>query len=91
MAPETEDFGNLLRYSKILYNASRYVMPRSAGLQHLFARSEENSAVVNAFIRENTNFIPNRSAVCPVLSEIKEAAEECRNLFPHIDGTDGFF
>ncbi|HAA24751.1 MAG TPA: 16S rRNA (cytosine(967)-C(5))-methyltransferase RsmB [Ruminiclostridium sp.] len=89
-----EDFGNLVEIQqKILYNASRYVMPGGVLVYSTCSLDpRENSAVVNAFIRENTNFIPEPISGMPgIIGDKKEAAGGMLNLFPHIDGTDGFF
>ncbi|HEY8499629.1 MAG TPA: 16S rRNA (cytosine(967)-C(5))-methyltransferase RsmB, partial [Clostridia bacterium] len=89
-----EDFGKLVELQqKILYNASRYVMPGGVLVYSTCSLDRrENSAVVNAFVSENPDFfmepINNLSGI---IEDKKETAGGMLNLYPHIDGTDGFF
>ncbi|NLG89620.1 MAG: 16S rRNA (cytosine(967)-C(5))-methyltransferase RsmB [Clostridiaceae bacterium] len=89
-----EDFGKLVEMQqKILYNASRYVMPGGVLVYSTCSLDpRENSAVVNAFVRENTDFILEPISDLPgIIGDKKETAGGMLNLYPHIDGTDGFF
>lgn len=89
-----EDFGKLVELQqKILYNASRYVMPGGVLVYSTCSLDpRENSAVINAFVKENTDFIMEPIKILSgVVEDKKETAEGMLNLYPHIDGTDGFF
>lgn len=74
--------------SAILRNVSRYVAPGGTLMYSTCTvRSEENEAVVQAFLQEHSTFQP-ENYVLP-------CGEESRNgmfqLWPHLHGTDGFF
>lgn len=91
---ETEDFGKLVELQqKILYNASRYVMPGGVLVYSTCSIDpRENSAVVNAFVKENPDFILEPiNSLSGIIEDKKETSEGMLNLYPHIDGTDGFF
>lgn len=74
---------------KILTNASRYVKPGGTLVYSTCALNrKENNKVVDAFLKENTAF-----ASVPVLTELPHGTQDgdYMTLFPHINGTDGFF
>jgi len=89
-----EDFGNLVELQrKILYNASRYVMPGGVLVYSTCSLDpRENSAVVKAFVNENTNFTMEPiSSLSGIIGDKEEITGGILKLYPHIDGTDGFF
>jgi 16S rRNA (cytosine967-C5)-methyltransferase len=89
-----EDYGKLVELQrKILYNASRYVMPGGVLVYSTCSLDpRENSAVVNAFINESTDFkLEPFSGLSGITGYKKEITGGMLNLYPHIDGTDGFF
>ncbi|WP_252891444.1 RsmB/NOP family class I SAM-dependent RNA methyltransferase [Thermoclostridium stercorarium] len=90
-----EDLSNLVEIQKkILYNAGRYVKPGGVLVYSTCSVDvRENEEVVKFFLAENGDF--KRESVKELLPQaLKEKAgvdEGMLRLYPHIDGTDGFF
>jgi len=90
-----EDFSNLIEIQKkILYNSGRYVKPGGILVYSTCSLDvRENEKIVEAFLAENRNFrLEPMDEVLPEALKTKEGAKEgILRLYPHIDGTDGFF
>ena len=72
----------------ILKNASRYVAPGGRILYSTCTvRPEENGKVVEKFLEENKEFIPEEFS----LPGLGESENGMMQLWPHRHGTDGFF
>ena len=72
----------------ILINASRYVAPGGRILYSTCTvRPEENGKIVEAFLQENSGFIPEDFT----LPGLGESSNGMMQLWPHRHGTDGFF
>ncbi len=90
-----EDVGKLVEIQrKILYNASKYVAPGGVLVYSTCSLDpRENGEVIKEFLWENTSF--RAESLTRFLPEQFEDREDVSkgmlNLYPHIDGTDGFF
>jgi len=90
-----EDFNNLIEIQKkILYNSCRYVKPGGILVYSTCSLDvRENEKVIEWFLQENGNFRP--EPMDEYLPETLRArngvSEGMLRLYPHIDGTDGFF
>ncbi len=90
-----DDYGNLVEIQKkILYNASRYVKHGGVLVYSTCSLDErENAQVVKAFLSANNGFEPEPlNAYLPEPLKAKKGVDSgMLSLYPHIDGTDGFF
>lgn len=90
-----EDFANLIEIQKkILYNAGRYVKPGGVLVYSTCSLDmRENEQIVSGFLNENGNFKSESiERLLPKgLNNKKGVKEGMVRLYPHIDGTDGFF
>ncbi len=90
-----DDFGNLIEIQrKILYNASRYVIPGGVLVYSTCSVDErENASVALAFLKENPEY--DAEPLELYLPDPLKGKDGCRqgmlSLYPHIDHTDGFF
>ncbi|MDD4297424.1 MAG: 16S rRNA (cytosine(967)-C(5))-methyltransferase RsmB [Ruminiclostridium sp.] len=92
---DVDNVGNLIEIQKkILYNASRYVKPGGVLVYSTCSLDDrENAQVVRAFLKTEREFEPE-----PLLAYLPEPLKNKNGvnngmlrLYPHIDGTDGFF
>lgn len=90
-----EDFGSLVEIQKrILYNSSRYVKLGGVLVYSTCSLNKsENEQIVADFLFENPEFEaqPLKQYLPEVLSKKAGVDEGILRLYPHIDGTDGFF
>lgn len=92
---EMDDFGSLVEIQrKILYNASRYVKPGGVLVYSTCSLDvRENEQIIAGFLSENGDF--KAESLENYLPDTLKAKEETKRgilkLYPHIDGTDGFF
>lgn len=92
---DVDNVGNLIEIQKkILYNASRYVKPGGVLVYSTCSLDDrENAQVVRAFLETEREFEP--EPLLAYLPELLKNKNEVNNgmlrLYPHIDGTDGFF
>ncbi len=90
-----DDFGSLVEIQrKILYNASRAVTLGGILVYSTCSLdNRENSHVIRAFLSENSDFTVEPLIGCLPggINGKKDINHGMLNLFPHIDGTDGFF
>lgn len=90
-----DDFGNLIEIQrKILYNASRYVIPGGVLVYSTCSVDErENTRVALAFLKENPEY--DAEPLELYLPDPLKGKDGCRqgmlSLYPHSDHTDGFF
>jgi 16S rRNA (cytosine967-C5)-methyltransferase len=89
-----EDVANITEIQKkILQNASSYV--RLGGVlvySTCTLNKEENENIVEAFLQENQNFIPDPlHPYLPKDLEVQEKQQHHITLYPNIQGVDGFF
>ena len=92
---DVDNVGNLIEIQKkILYNASRYVKLGGVLVYSTCSLDDrENAQVVRAFLKTEREFEPE-----PLLAYLPEPLKNKNGvnngmlrLYPHIDGTDGFF
>lgn len=92
---EKDDFGSLVEIQKkILYNSSRYVKPGGVLVYSTCSLDvRENEQIIAGFLSENRHYEAEPLADClpQALREKKGVNEGILRLYPHIDGTDGFF
>lgn len=90
-----DDFGSLVEIQKkILYNSSRYVKPGGVLVYSTCSLDvRENEHIVAAFLSENSDFkTESLEDYLPQALKMKEGINEgILRLYPHVDGTDGFF
>lgn len=90
-----DDFASLVEVQqKILYNASRFVVPGGVLVYSTCSvDSRENEQIIRGFLSDNGDF--EATSLEPwlpaVLAEKPGVGEGMLRLYPHIDGTDGFF
>ena len=89
------DFDSLVEVQqKILYNAGRTVVPGGVLVYSTCSLDvRENERIIRSFLKDCTDFEPaGLSALLPAnLAGKQETRDGMLQLFPHIDGTDGFF
>jgi 16S rRNA (cytosine967-C5)-methyltransferase len=92
---DVDNVGNLIEIQKkILYNASRYVKLGGVLVYSTCSLDDrENAQVVRAFLKTEREFEPEPLlAYLPELLKNKNGVNNgMLRLYPHIDGTDGFF
>jgi len=92
---EKDDIGNLVEIQKkILYNSSRYVKPGGVLVYSTCSIDKrENEQVVSDFLNENRDFYAEslKTFLPQALQGKSEIVGGILRLYPHIDGTDGFF
>ena len=90
-----EDFSSLVEIQKkILYNSSMYVKPGGVLVYSTCSLDErENEQIIAGFLSENGNFAREslKGRLPGTLNEKEGTEEGILRLYPHIDGTDGFF
>lgn len=90
-----DDFTSLVEMQrKILYNASRFVMPGGVLVYSTCSvDNRENEQIIRGFLSDNDDF--EATSLEPwlpaVLAGKPGVGEGMLRLYPHIDGTDGFF
>lgn len=90
-----EDFGSLVEVQqKILYNAGRTVVPGGVLVYSTCSMDvRENERIIRSFLNDSSGFEPtDLSDRLPAnLAEKKNIKGGMLRLYPHTDGTDGFF
>lgn len=90
-----EDFSSLVEVQKkILYNAGRAVAPGGVLVYSTCSMDgRENEQIIRSFLNDGTGFEPaDLSGLLPAsLAERQETGDGMLKLYPHTDGTDGFF
>lgn len=90
-----EDFSGLVEVQKkILYNAGRAVTPGGVLVYSTCSLDpRENEEIIRSFLNEDMSFEPaDLSGRLPAnLAEKQEIRDGMLKLYPHTDGTDGFF